>query len=490
MSHPIDGAAFDRVALLTALGGWARGDGPVYLRLAAALRRAVRLGDLPAGVKLPPERSLAAALNVSRGTVMAAYGALRLEGILESRQGSGSWVRLEAARPLSTINDPAPGDRSRRLSARLFEPHDGVIDLVIGALPDTAIIRDYLESADWSELEKLGDGHGYQPLGMPALRERIADYFARDGVPTSVENVAVTGGAQQAISTITDLLLRPGDTVVVESPTYPGALDAFRRAGARIVSIPTDGATVGITALREAVVATAARMVYLVPACHNPCGHVMPEARRRAIAAFADEHEVCIVEDNILAELTFDGRRIPPIAAFARGGRVLSLGSVSKISWGGLRVGWVRGDADVIDRLGRLKAAADFGVSALSQFVACHVLDDLDQVAATQRQRIEARLDVVLDELPRQLPDWAWTRPAGGLSLWIRLPVGNADDFLQVALRHGVDVLPGSAHGVDDANDSYLRLSYTQPEPVLREGVRRLAAAWAEYVDSLTRRAG
>jgi DNA-binding transcriptional MocR family regulator len=177
------------------------------------------------------------------------------------------------------------------------------------------------------------------------------------------------------------------------------------------------------------------------------------------------------------------------VAAFSRTGRVLTLGSLSKVAWGGLRVGWVRGPVEFIDPLGRLKAATDFGMSVLPQAVALRVLDELPAIAAARRAVLRQRRDLAERELARRLPEWTWTQPEGGLSLWIRLPAGTGDGLAQVALRHGVDVTPGSAHAVDGAFDDHLRLCYGPPPAVLREGIARLAAAWRDYVAGPVRRA-
>jgi len=466
--------------LATALGHWSTRSGPLYLGLADALRRAVRRGDVPPGTCLPAERSLAAALAVSRGTVAAAYDLLRTEQLLGSRTGSGTWVRPEAARPIALLHDPAPSAPARRLSGRLIEPAGGLIDLATGSLSGLEGLPDDLFAMpDLATLERLGGGHGYQPLGLPQLRARLAGLHGDRGLPTRPAQIAVTAGAQQAIGLVGQLLVRPGDAVVVETPTYPGALDVFGRLGARIVPVDTSWARAA--ALRNAIEANAPRLVYVLPDCANPTGRVMPESRRREIARLADEHQVYVVEDNSLADVVLEPRGIPPIAAFSRTGRVLTLGSLSKVAWGGLRVGWLRGPAEFVDPLGRLKAATDFGLSVLPQVSALRVLDRLPEIAARRRQLVRERRDLAERELARLLPEWSWSSPEGGLSLWVRLPGGTADGLAQVALRHGVEFTPGSAHAVDGACDDHLRLSYGPPPAVLREGIARLAAAWRDY---------
>ena len=479
--------------LLASLGDWTHGDGPLYAGLADALRRAAARGDLPPGTRLPAERALAAVLSVSRGTVVAAYDLLRAEGLLESRQGSGTWVCRGAARPVTYLNDGLDDGGAavpaRRLSARLFDREADVVDLAVSSLPGIeGLPEELFAMPPTAVLEGLAGGHGYQPLGLRVLRERIAVRYGGEGLPTCPDQIAVTAGAQQAISLVGQLLVRPGDAVVVEEPTYPGALDVFARLGARIVPVPAEQSWARAGALRAAVEANAPRLVYLTPAVANPTGRVMPESRRRDVARLADERQVYVVADDSLADVVFDGRSRPSIAASSRTGRVLTLGSLSKVAWGGLRVGWVRGPTAFVDSLGRLKAATDFGQSALPQVVAGRVLDDLPALAASRRELLRARRDAAQEELARLLPEWSWTEPEGGLSLWVRLPFGSADAFVQVALRHGVDVTPGSAHAVGSGCDDHLRLSYGPAPALLREGITRLAAAWREYAGGPVRR--
>jgi DNA-binding transcriptional MocR family regulator len=474
--------SIDRTTMLTHLGGWSVGGGPLYIRLAAAIAAAIERGDISPGSRLPAERPLAKVLAVSRGTVMAAYERLRELGWADSRQGSGTWIRLDAARPIDRLNDIGLAGRSRALSARLLEDTQGVIDLTISAVSAMDDLpEDVFGAPSRDTLERLGGGHGYLLLGLPALRHRITTYYAERGADTALDQVAVTVGAQQAISLVAQLVLKPGDAVIVESPTYPGAVDAFSRMGARLVTLPPATDWPNVSRLRAAISANAPRLVYLMPGGHNPLGTVMTERRRREVADAIDQHEVYLIEDNILADTAFENRRIPPVAAFSRSGRVITLGSLSKVAWGGLRTGWMRGPADVIDRVARLKAATDFGTPVQPQITACAVLDRLDDIAGRRRATLHARAEALQDELARLLPEWSWRPPDSGLALWVRLPRGDADGFNQHAVRHGVDVTPGSVHCADGEHLDCLRIAYGMPVDVLREGVARLARAWRSY---------
>ncbi len=480
MADPI--RVVDRTTLLVQLGSWSTGGGPLYVRLAAALGAAIERGDIAPGTRLPAERPLAQSLAVSRGTVMSAYERLHELGWADSRRGSGTWIRVDAARPIRRLNDGGVEVRSRRLSARLLEDTQGVIDLTLAAVSTLDDLPDDLFAApSRDDLERLGGGHGYLILGLPALRHRITTYFAERGLNTSLEQVAVTGGAQSAINLIAALVLKPGDSVIVESPTYPGAIDAFSRAGARLVTVSPATDWSNLSSLRAAIAANAPRFIYLMPGCHNPLGTVMTERRRRDIAQIIDQHEVYLVEDNILADVTFEASMVPPLAAFSR---VITLGSLSKVAWGGLRVGWVRGPADIIDRMARLKAATDFGTSVQSQITGCTVMDRLDEIATARRTTLRTQATVLESELARSLPSWTWNDPDGGLSLWTQLPHGDADAFNQHAVRHGVDFTPGSVLCADGDHLDCMRIAFGKPAEVIREGVFRLARAWRSYDDA------
>lgn len=484
VSHPIDTAA-----VLDALGPWTTGTGPLHLRLERALLRAMRRGDLPPASRLPPERELAAALAVSRGTVVTAVRALRDAGWLASRQGSGTWVRVDAPRPLQVVSDPiGVASRSRRLSNRVLEHTPGVIDLANSSLWDMDAVPDEAFAAlDPAELLAAGATHGYQPYGSARLRSALADRYTRAGLPTSADQILVTSGAQQALALVFAATLRAGDAAVVESPTYPGAIDALARAGVRLVSIPAESTWPSVSVLRDAVRESGARLIYLMPACHNPLGTVMTRSRRREIALLADELKAYVVTDDLL-ELVTDVPQPPALASFSRAERVLTVSSLSKVAWGGLRVGWLRGPADLISRVGRTRAAADYGMSPVTQHIACRLLGSLDEIAAQRREQLRANRLLVADLVARHLPGWTVAPADGGLSLWVRLPLGDADDLEQHAQRAGVAFLPGSAHSADDRGRNHLRLSCSQAPEVLVEGVERLALAWQAYLAAVDRR--
>jgi DNA-binding transcriptional MocR family regulator len=223
------------------------------------------------------------------------------------------------------------------------------------------------------------------------------------------------------------------------------------------------------------------RLLYLTPTFHNPTGAVLSQARRRAIASLAKEFALPIIEDNAFADLSITGDVPLPIASFASGEAVLTLGSMNKLFWQGLRVGWIRAPEALITRLGRLKVIADLGTGSLTQAIALQLLKRIDEVKAVRHQQLRFQLDLVTTLLREHLPTWTWSTPDGGFFLWIRLPFGDASEFAQIALRFGVMVTPGAVMCVDDSHQQYLRLPFSLAPDTFKKGIQRLAQAWDVY---------
>lgn len=453
------------IGLVERLGRWSSGRGPLYVLLAARMRTLIDDGELPAGSRLPPDRVLAAALAVGRSTVVAAYDQLAVEGRIVRRQGSGTRVAGDAATPPRVTTDMPS-------FLHLLEPRDGVI-LLACAAPDAPI--EELAEAYQRILPRLastvGD-IGYYPMGHPALRQAIAERYELRGVPTTPDQVLVTTGGQQALSLLARAFLRPGDRVLVEAPTYPGALEAFREQGAVLRGLP-----VGLGDLADAVAAHGPALAYVVASFHNPTGAVLPALRRRRLA---ETEDVVLIDDEALADLAFPGVELPPPLA-AYNDRVITIGSLSKIVWGGLRIGWIRAQEPVIARLARLRAVHDLGGDVPAQLAAADLLPRLDEPRRRRALRRQAGHDHLRAELARHLPDWQAPAVTGGQTLWVRLPHGDGTSFTQAALRHGVAVLPGTGLDAEGGSREYVRLHFLASPTDLTEAVRRLAAAWKGY---------
>jgi DNA-binding transcriptional MocR family regulator len=468
--------------LTSALGDFPRGEGPLYQQLADAIAAAALRGDLLPGTRLPPERSLAQALKLSRTTVVQAYARLRETGTIESRHGSGTWVRRagKIGWPSPQEHEVSSAFRRNVVFRSLIERSKGTISFVSAQLPPLPEVDQAIKDVARKGAAVLGNGEGYFPMGMPALRKAVAVHFAREGLPTREEEVLITNGAQQATSLVAGLLVGRGETVVTEDPTYIGAIDVFASAGARVLALPGAADSIDMDRLRV-LLAMRPRLLYLVPTFHNPTGTLMPEHTRREIARLCQELQVPVVEDNAVAGIAFGRRTPPPVAAFAPGAPILTIGSLSKLFWTGLRIGFVRGPEPWIARLGRFKALSDLGGPLLSQAVAVALLEHTAAAEKVRRQELGDRLKVLTELLREHLPGWTWKKPDGGLLLWAKMPEGNAEELAQIAQRHGVAIVAGSANSPDHRFADHVRLPIVADAATMREGVTRLARAAAEY---------
>jgi DNA-binding transcriptional MocR family regulator len=452
--------------IVTALGGWMDRPGPRYLQLAAALEDLLGRESPADGSRLPSERELAQRLGVSRGTVVAAYEQLAESGLVTRRQGSGTRVVGPAAHASHAFH------RYPQLT-RLITETGEQIDLTFGAPYLDELVVD-LGAGALGMLAAGAPKHGYAPLGLPALRAASAE---RAGAPA--DHVLVTNGGQGALALITAAFVRPGDRVIVEAPTYPGAIELFSRAGATIVALDRDHAGPRPDDLRRALSGIGAALVYLVPTCHNPTGSVMHERRRRELLAVCAEHDATVVDDETCADLLFEGVR-PPGLGELDPERVITVGSFSKLLWGGLRVGWIRATRRAVLRLGRLKAAHDLGGGLLDQLAVLRALPRLDEIVAARRAQARERHDALAGAFAARLPDWQVAPARGGYSLWVRLPAGTGDELAAAAMARGVAVSAGSASAPQDLFLDHIRVCFAAPAEQLVEGVERLAAAWED----------
>jgi DNA-binding transcriptional MocR family regulator len=432
---------------------------------------------------LPTERALAVELSVSRSTVVAAYDLLRGEGWLESRQGSGTWVRRHAS--VVRFGEDRPGflGRSTVTFRALIEGPGEGIEFTCAALPAGDLFERPVVAEAFQDLAAFArTAIGYEAMGHVPLRTAIADHLTRRwGLPTGEDQVIITTGAQQAVGLAAALYARPGEVVAVEDPTYLTAIDVFTAAGVRLLPVPIGIQGIRPERLREAMLEGAPRFAYLMPTFHNPTGATMPERERREIAHVAQELQIPIVEDLTVADLFLDEIPPPPIGTFQEDVPVLTIGSLSKVFWGGLRIGWIRAPAPVIQRLGRMKLVTDHGSSSVSQILAVRLLQEIGSIGDDRRALVRERraeLEALLHEF---LPTWTWERPAGGLCLWVRLPAGDATSFSQVAARYGVMLVAGPMTSVDGNFADRVRLPYVLEPDEMREGVERLARAWADY---------
>jgi len=467
-SRKISAASLSRL-----IGAWQADParGPAYRQIQRALRLLILDGRLPIGLRLPGERNLAEALDVSRTTVAAAYAELRDLGFLASRHGSGSITRLPREIPES------PGHLADAAE----------IDFSIAALPAPKdVYAAYAEGL--AELPRYLPGIGYEPAGLPDLRAAIADRYARHGVPTHPGQILVTQGAQQGLVLVLGLLARPGDPVVIDHPTYSKAIEAIRAASCEPVPVDLPHSGWDAEQLAAAIHQTGSRLAYLLPDFHNPTGRLMGGECRWRIADIAARTNCHLIVDETMIELWLDVPRPMSVAAFDRADRVISLGSMGKSYWGGLRMGWIRAGSDIIAALGAARAANDMGSPILEQLAATALLRRPETILDERRQVIREQRDHLLDLIGQRLPEWRFEKPPGGLSAWAELPRPLASALAVAAHELGVRMAPGNRFGIGGAFERFVRLPYALPIPALSDVVDRLALAWAQVSATGSRR--
>jgi 2-aminoadipate transaminase len=318
--------------------------------------------------------------------------------------------------------------------------------------------------------------------GDPALRAAVADRLTARGLPTHADELLITSGSQQALTLIATVLLEPGDTVLVEEPSYLAAIQAFQLAGAAVVPVPCDDEGLDPDAAAELAERHGARLLYTIPTFQNPTGRTLPPERRRALVEHARRGPFWVLEDDPYGELRYRGERLAPLAALDD--RVLSLSTLSKIAAPGLRIGWVRAPAPLRTPLTIAKQAADLHSSTVDQAAAARWLEtiDLDARVAELCTAYGARRDALLAGLADALPPGSThNRPDGGMFVWARLPDGwDAAELLDRALARDVAFVPGYPFFAGPPDGAALRLSFTAHAPgEIAEGLRRLRAAWS-----------
>jgi DNA-binding transcriptional MocR family regulator len=458
------------------VAGWKDDRAAGYASLADRLRLLVLDGRVPVHVLLPSERELAVALGTSRTTTAAAYRLLRESGFAAAGQGAGTWTELPGSRSPGPTGDPWPVQ-----SSGIAGTPDGRGDLA-SAAPEAPPQVHAAYTAALAELPRFLPGHGYVSAGLPLLRARVAERFAARGLATSPDQVLVTSGAMHGLRLVLEALLSPGDRVLVESPSYPLALDAVRKAGGRPVPLPLEDAGWDVRAVAAAVRETGARVAYLMPDFQNPTGRLMDAPTRQAVAAALARAGCAVVVDETTAELDLrpagSPPAPPPFAAFGPAPGIVTLGSASKTFWGGLRVGWVRGDAGLVRRLTLARAVDDLGSPLVEQLATAHLLGEIDAVLAERIPALVARREALRSAVARHLPGWRTPVTDGGLFLWCALPTPSSTAFTVAARRIDIVLTPGPRFGLDGAFESRMRLPYARPASELEAAVARLGPIW------------
>lgn len=471
---------FDRLAVGTTTAGE-----PRYRHLARLIEERIATGECAAGTRLPPERDLALALGLSRTTTVSAYRELASRGLVRAHVGRGTFVaatpepgsapfawRGKVAANALRVTDPTIRDLVRASN----EP--GLVSLAAGmpaldVFPHEAM-RSAIDAAlrvNSSVLWRLGPTEG-----LPRLREALASRYR-----LSRDMVLVTSGAQQGIDLVARCLIDPGDAVVVDRPGYLGAIQAFRAAGARLVSWNFTGER--LDELEDLLLRYRPKLLFTNPTFQNPTGHTLSIPARRELLALARRYRLPVVEDDTYRELALPGTTPPPSLAELDGHEVvIGVGTFSKMLAPGVRLGWVSAAPAIVEQLALVKQRADPHTQNLAQDVIARLIEEkvLDRHLTTLRTEHATRLRLVAAHVSRELPLHLarWSRPTGGLYLWGRLASGlDARQLLRLSIERGVTFVAGPAFYADQGGASELRVCFTSvPPDEAARGIRELGA--------------
>lgn len=447
--------------LSAALGGW-RTREPAYEALADSIRLLCLDNRVAPRTALPAERELAAALSLSRTTVAAAYRSLRDTGHIQSVRGSGS-VTLPLLR-----DDPGRAIWT-----------DGTVDLQQASPPAWPGLPGVIAEVAAGSAALIGRS-GYDVVGRPELREAIAAHYTARGVPTAGADVLITTGAQSAIHLLATVLIARGDRVLVETPTYPHAADALREAGGRLVGVPvtTDGGW-DLDRAEQAFARALPILAYLMPDFQNPTGRSMTAQEREAVIAAGERSGTTLIVDETTADLDIDRGPSAGIFASADPRTVVRVGSLGKTVWGGLRIGWIRADRDLIRRLAAARSAHDLGTPEFEQAVAARLFPRMPEIVAQRSHVLREGRDALVDALGRMLPEWRVPHVDGGVSLWVGLDAPLSAALVMEARSRGLLLSAGPRFSVDGGHDRHLRIPFTASVDDLARAVDVLASAWS-----------
>lgn len=386
-----------------------------------------------------------------------------------------------------------PADGTDAVGAILQAAADPKIISFAGGLPATELfpVKEMKAAVD-----KVFEEHGQEAMqygaakGVTALREVIQQHVKeKEDVDSELDNVLVTTGSEQALDLVGKAFVDPGDTVLVEQPTYLCALDVFRSYGANFASVEMDEDGMKMDALEEALKANPnTKLIYTVPNFQNPTGRTMTEERRKQLAELAEKYDVYVLEDNPYGEIRFAGQHVPAVKSFDKSGHVLYMSTFSKTLAPGFRLGWLVADEDVVNKLTVLKQSADLHTDNLAQFAVAQFFADNDVDAHVKE--ISAlygkRKDLMLEGIKKYFPEGVkYTDPEGGMFLWVEVPgVDDTVELFKECLEHDVAFVPGDPFFAGEVQPGAFRLNYSNmKEDQIEVGLKRLGAALTAAVN-------
>lgn len=458
---------------------------PLYRQLQDQLRALVHSGELRPGDRIPASRELAQQLRVHKTTVMNACADLEAEGMIQGYVGRGTYIKGGPTREFTAPPRPMGGPvRWETLFADERTSWDGLSRLMPKVPADAIAFVNAQASVEFFPVGKvrscasavlkregrqilqLGASDGYAPL-----KQVLLDRLRSEGILAKERQLLITDGCQQSLDLLAKAFLRPGDAVLVENPAYPGALSILSASRVRCLpaAVQTHGQPVtnqglDLKAAEAVLQQNRVKLILVTPDFQNPTGTTMPFEQRQKLLTLAAQHQVPIVEDHIYARLRLRGKAVPSLKALDRAGIVIQIDSFSKVAFPGLRVGWCIGPETVIERLRVLKQSSDLHTDQLAQATLAEFMKrgSFDSHLKRMVKVYVKRLGVLEKSLERHFPGGTeWTRPEGGLSVWVTLPAGlDAGEMLIHARERGVVFVPGRYFYFQNPQPNTLRLGF------------------------------
>ncbi|KJQ54633.1 MocR-like transcription factor YczR [Microbacterium sp. SA39] len=434
--------------------------GATAAALAAQIRALILDGRLTVGERLPSERSLALELRRARSTMTRTYSLLESDGYVTRLHGGGTRVALPQR---GTFTPGLDDDDAIDLSIAAMDSTPGLYDATVRSLPRLAALR---------------NTSGYSLRGLPELRDAVAQRFVQRGVPTTADDIIITSGALHALNLVLAALGGRGDRAVVEQPTFPHALDALHRSGYRLLPTPVGVDGWDARHLTDLLLRTRPTAAYFIPDFHNPTGATMTDLDREHLATTARNTGTHVIADETTSELDVDRGWTPrPLSAFSP--KIVTIGSMSKIAWGGLRLGWIRAERSVISRVLAIRPSFELGTALLDQCIAVELLDEMPALSAHVRSRLQRGRAAVAAGL-ETIGGLRMPSTPGGLSAWVDLEAPISTKLSLAAREHQLIIPPGPRFSTGGVLERFLRVPITHPPEKTAAAMERLGRAWAD----------
>ncbi|MEH7177566.1 PLP-dependent aminotransferase family protein [Neobacillus vireti] len=461
---------------------------PIYKQLALYIENGIGDGSFPHDKPLPSERGLAKELGINRSTVIAAYNELEGNGLIDRNRGSGTTV----SKDIWGIAKKRIPSWNRYIEAGSFLPNLPVTQRIHKEMAEQKLIN--LASGELSQdlfpmtslreitstrsfMGNLGYDH---PQGSAIFRETLANHvYQFRGIETNPANILITSGAQQALHLVVQCLLKPGDSVAIENPSYHYNLPIFKSTGIKTYYLKSDKDGMNPDDITELYKKHRIRMIFLNPIFQNPTGTLLSLERRKKILELSSEYGIPVVEDDPYSLTSFSGEKMRTLKLLDDYGNVLYISSLTKIVASGLRIGWIIGPRAVIERLSDAKQQVDFGHASYSQWIANDFLESTDFKTHMKKlvTELESRRDQMITSLNAFLKDQVeYYKPQGGIHLWCRINNEfNEIHLLEESIKRGVIYVPGTTLGTEKG---YVRFTFAREnEEKISEGIKRFAEA-------------